>query len=137
MAHNVVVTGGKNYLISRVFESTVVSSQAAGLFLHSASTGVSNAWANISASQVVSYGTAIPRVTFSNYNSGVATGSASYGFTAGPQTVSGAGVIFYSATEMSTALSGTQPLLYAYGTFNSRQVANSDTLNVTLSVSLS
>jgi hypothetical protein len=134
---NVVVDQGKGYIINRVFGSQAVSTQGALLFLHSATTASNNVWSNISASQVVSYGASIPAITFaSSYTAGSASASASYGFTASTQTVSGAGILFYTSASGGTNLATVDAKMYAYGLFAaSQQVQNGNSLSVSLTLS--
>ena len=136
--HNVVVNQGRGYLLNRVFGSGTASSAGAGLFLHSASAGSNNVWADISASQVHSYGASMPALTFaSTHTAGLATATASYNFTASTQTVSGAGLVMYTSASIATSITAGAAALYCYGTFTgSRQVVSGDTLNVTVSLSL-
>lgn len=137
--HNVVVNQGKGYLLNRVFGSLTSSSAGAFIFLHSAGTGTNSVWANISNSQVISYGANMPVVTFaSTHTDGLGSGTVSYNFSASTQTVSGCGLVFYtSASNCATSITAGAAALYAYGTFTagSRQVQSGDSLSVTLSVS--
>lgn len=135
--HNVVVDQGKGWLLNRVFGGDTKSSVGAYLQLHSATTASNHVWSNISASQVANYGANVPLVTFATtYTNGLATQTASYGFTAGTQTISGCALQFYTTNTMSTNAATANVLHYAEGLFaNSRQAFNGDTLNVTLSVS--
>jgi hypothetical protein len=138
MHHNVVVDQGKGHLLNVFLGSGRASTQGAAVFLHSATTASNRVWSDISASQVISYGASMPAITFtSNYAAGLATGSVTYGFSASTQTVSGAGLLFYTSASIGTNAASADLKLYAYGTFaNSRQVQSADTLNVTLSISL-
>ena len=137
--HNVVVNQGKGKLLNDVFGSATASTAGAFIFLHSAGTGSNSVWANISASQVHSYGANMPVVTFaSTHTDGLGTAYTSYNFTASTQTVSGCGLVFYtSASNCSTSITAGAAALYAYGTFTagSRQVQSGDSLSVTLTVS--
>ena len=138
MDHNVVVNQGKGLALNNIFGSITASTAGCALFLHSATTASDRVWSHISASQVHSYGNSMPAITFaSTYDAGLATASASYAFNASTQTVSGAGVLFYTSASVGTNANESQLKLYAYGHFAaSRQVQSNDTLNVTLSVSL-
>jgi len=138
MPHNVVVNIGKGHCLNNLLGSITASTAGAALFLHSATSASDRVWADISASQVHSYGASMPALTFaSTHAAGLATATASYGFTAGTQTLSGAGVVFYTAASVATSITAGAALLYAYGPFSaSRQVQSGDTLNVTLSASL-
>jgi hypothetical protein len=143
--HNSVVNQGRNLILNRLLASWTSYSNGALLFLHSASLATNNVWSQISASQVVSYGNSIPAITFSTQdtaasNTGSApfmTATATYGFNASTQTVSGCGVLFYSSASGGTNLATADARLYCYGTFSngSRQVQNGDTLTVTQTVS--
>jgi len=135
--HNVVVDQGKGFLLNRVFGGGTASSVGAFLQLHSATTASNHVWSNISASQVASYGANVPLVSFAtSYTNGLATQTASYAFTAGTQTVSGAALQFYTTNTMSTNAATAGILHYAEGLFAaSRQVLNGDSLSVSLSVS--
>lgn len=137
MSHNVVVDQGKGLIINNVFGSVTASTAGAVLFLHAATAASNNVWSNISASQVVSYGASMPAITFaSTHTNGLATAGATYIFNASTQTVSGAGVLFYTSASAGTNAATVDLKMYAYGTFAaSRQVQNADTLNVTVSIS--
>jgi hypothetical protein len=138
MKHNAVMDAGKGHALNNLLGSITASTAGAALFLHSATTASNNVWANISGSQVHSYGASMPAVTFaSTYAAGLATATASFGFSASTQTVSGAGLMFYTSASCATSITAGAGLVYAYGHFStSRQVQSGDTLNVTLSVSL-
>ena len=135
--HNVVVDQGKGHVLNRAFGGYTKSSAGIFLQLHSATTASNHVWSNISGSQVASYGNNVPLITFATtYTAGLATATASYGFAAGTQTVSGAAVQFYTTNTMSTNAATADILHYSEGQFAaSRQVQANDTLNVTLSVS--
>lgn len=136
--HNVVVNQGKGQLLNRMFGGGTASSVGAFLQLHSATTASNDVWSNISASQVASYGANVPLITFaSTYTAGSASGTASYNFTAGTQTVSGGAIQFYTTNTMSTNAATAGILHYAEGQFvgGSRQVQNGDTLNCSITVS--
>jgi hypothetical protein len=114
------------------------------LFLHSATLGSGNVWSQISGSQVISYGASIPPVTFAEtWTNASDTGtnslscSASYGFSASTQTVSGAGVLFYTSASCGTAPASADVRLYAYGTFQggSQLVQNGNTLSASVTLS--
>lgn len=134
---NVVVDQGKAALLNRVFGGGTASSVGAFMQLHSATTASNHVWSNISASQVASYGNNVPLVTFATtYTNGLATQTASYAFTAGTQTVSGAALQFYTTNTMSTNAATAGILHYAEGLFAaSRIVQNGDSLSVSISVS--
>lgn len=141
MPHNVVVNQGRNLIMNRLLGSWTSYSQGALCFLHSASTATNNVWSQISGSQVISYGASMPALTFATIDTaGSDTGSqpyrtatATFGFTASTQTVSGLGVLFYTSASGGTNLATADARLYAYGTFSngSRQVQNGDSLTVT------
>lgn len=135
--HNVVVNQGKAHILNQVFGGGTASSVGAFLQLHSATTASNHVWSDISGSQVASYGANVPLVTFATtYTNGLATQTATYGFTAGPQTVSGAAIQFYTTNTMSTNAATAAILHYAEGQFAaSRQVQNGDNLSVSVSVS--
>lgn len=135
--HNVVVNQGKAHILNQVFGGATASSVGAFLQLHSATTASNHVWSDISGSQVASYGANVPLVTFATtYTNGLATQTASYGFTAGTQTVSGAAIQFYTTNTLSTNAATAGVLHYAEGQFAaSRQVQNGDNLSVSLSVS--
>jgi hypothetical protein len=141
---NVVVNQGRQHVANRLFASATRSTAGCGLFLHSATLGSGNVWSGISASQVVSYGNSIPAVTFAEtWTNASDTGtnslscSASYGFNASTQTVSGCGIVFYTSASMGTNLASADARLYCYGTFTggSQQVQNGNTLSATLTLS--
>ena len=142
---NLVVNQGRNYILNRLFASWTSYSNGALLFLHSASLGSNNVWSQISASQVASYGASIPAITFATTSTTAGdagvnsmSASASYGFTAGTQTCSGAGILFYSSASGATNLATADARLYCYGTFAaSQQVQNGNTLSATITVSFS
>jgi hypothetical protein len=140
--HNVVVDIGKQMILNRLFGSRTANTGGCFLALHSATTASNHGWDSISASQVHSYGNNAPLITFvSNAAANSTSASATYGFTASTQTVSGAAVLFYSTNTMSTTVAGgtgnANAYMYSEGPFNggSRQVQNGDTLNVSLTVS--
>jgi hypothetical protein len=134
---NVVVDVGKGQILNRLFGSITKSTAGCFLQLHSATTASNHVWSQISASQVISYGNNVPQITFNtNYAVGSASATASYGFTASTQTVSGACVQFYTTNTMSSNAATVDILQYSEGQFaNSRQVIANDTLNVSLTVS--
>lgn len=138
MPHNAVMDAGKGHALNNLVGSITASTAGAAVFLHSATTASNNVWANISGSQVHSYGASMPAVTFaSTYNAGLATASCSYAFTASTQTVSGAGLFFYTSASVATSVTAGAGLVYCYGAFaTTRQVQSGDTLNVSLSLSL-
>ena len=141
---NLVVNQGRALIQNRLFASWTSYGNAA-LFLHSAALGSNSVWTNISASQVISYGNNIPIITFatsqttagdSGHNS--ISASASYAFTASTQTLSGAGIAFYSTNTMSTNAASADIRLYCYGSFTASQVVqNANTLSATITVSFS
>lgn len=141
---NLVVNQGRALIQNRLFASWTSYNNAA-LFLHSAALGSNSVWTNISASQVVSYGNNIPIITFatsqttagdSGHNS--ISASASYAFTASTQTLSGAGILFYTTNTMSTNFASSDGRLYCYGSFTASQVVqNANTLSATITVSFS
>ena len=136
---NVVVDQGKGLLINRAFGFASNSSQIWYMGLHSG-TNTTNSTAVISgagsqgatASEVGNYGANRPSITFGSvYTTGQATATASYGFTAGTQTVSGA---FIACGVQGTGVTA-GGYLYSFGGFAaSRQVQSNDTLNVTVSL---
>ena len=140
---NSVVNQGRNYILNRLFASWVSYSNGALLFLHSATLASNNVWSQISASQVVSYGNSIPAITFSTVSTAPAdvgqnsmSATASYAFNASTQTVSGAGILFYSSASGGTNLATNDARLYCYGTFAASQlVQNGNTLSATVTVS--
>jgi len=137
---NVVQNAGKGALINKAFGGQTQSS--AGLFLApiAAATASTYGWANVSASRLGSYESAVPRATFATtYAGGSATASASYGFSAGTQTISGVAGLWYTATSLAASnLSVTGDLLmYNYGTFASQQIAASNTVSVSITLSVS
>jgi hypothetical protein len=143
MPHNLVVHQGRALVLNRMFASSTYNSQGAVLFLHSASqtTNTSAVWSNISASQVTGYGASIPPITFSSIQTApgdtgqqTLTATASYGITA-VQTVSGAGILFYTSASCATNPATNDVRLYCYGTFASLQAANPSTLSVTVTLS--
>lgn len=138
---NVVVNQGKAFLLNRFFGTRSNSATNGGWFLalHSATTASNHSWADISASQVHSYGANTPLITFASDGTGVSTSvSATYGFSASTQTVSGAAVLWYTTNTMSTSVAGGNLTEYSEGQFaaGSRLVSSGDTLQVTLSVQL-
>jgi hypothetical protein len=141
---NLVVNQGRQHVANRLFASATRSTAGAMLFLHSQTLGSGNVWSQISANQVVSYGASIPAITFAEtWTNASDTGtnslscSASYGFTASTQTVSGAGVLFYTSASAGTNLASADARLYAYGTFQggSQLVQNGNTLSATVTLS--
>jgi len=138
---NVVTAQGRAHIINRLFGSGTASSAGMFLALHSATTASNNVWSQISGSQVISYGNNMPLITFlskteTSFSDVSFSASASYGFTASTQTVSGAAVLFYTTNTCSTNAAESQIRMYAYGTFNaSQQVQNGNTLSATVTVS--
>lgn len=141
---NLVVNQGRQHVANRLFASATRSTAGALMFLHSATLGSGNVWSGISASQVVSYGASMPPVTFAEtWTNASDTGTnslsctASFGFTASTQTVSGAGVLFYTSASGGTNLATADARLYAYGTFagGSQLVQNGNTLSATVTLS--
>ena len=137
---NLVVNQGRQHVANRLFASATRSTAGIGCFLHSATLGSGNVWSNISASQVVSYGNSMPPITFaetwtnaSDTGTNSLTFTASYGFNASTQTVSGLGLVFYTSASIGTNLASADARLYNYGTFTggSQQVQNGNTLSVT------
>jgi hypothetical protein len=144
MPHNLVVHQGRALVGNRMFASATYNSAGAFLFLHSASqtTNASAVWSNINGSQVTGYGASIPAITFATAQTApgdsgtqLFTATASYGITA-VQTVSGAGVLFYTSASCGTGAATADVRLYCYGTFASLQAANPSTLSVTASLSM-
>jgi hypothetical protein len=143
MPHNLVVHQGRALVGNRLFASWASNSNAF-LFLHSASatTNASAVWSNINGSQVTGYGASIPAITFATAATAAGdtgtqlfSATASYGITA-VQTISGAGVLFYTSAACGTGAASADVRLYAYGTFASLQAANPSTLSVTASLSM-
>lgn len=137
---NVVQNAGKGALLNKAFGGQTQSS--VGLFLVpiSAATGSTYGWGDVSASRLGSYESVVPRATFATtYAGGSATGTATYGFSAGTQTLSGFAGLWYTATSLATSnLSATGDLLmYNYGTVVSQQIAASNTVSVSITLSVS
>ena len=139
---NVVVDQGRALILNRMFASSTYNSQGALLFLHSATTASNRIWGDIAASQVVSYGNSIPAITFSsagtasNTGTNYMTATASYAFNASTQTVSGAGILFYTSASGGTNLASSDVRLYCYGLSAASQlVQNGNTLSATVTVS--
>jgi hypothetical protein len=134
---NVVVDQGKGQLFNRAFGMQTASTGGPFLVLHSAATASNNAWQNISASQVASYGASAPVISFATtYAAGLATGSASYAFSAGTQTVSGAAILWYTSAAMGTNAATGDVKMYNQGLFAASQQVQADN-TVSVSVSLS
>jgi hypothetical protein len=143
MPHNLVVHQGRALVLNRVFANATYNSNGCFLFLHNATqtTNASAVWSNISGQQVTGYGASIPAVTFATAQTApgdtgtqLFTATASYGITA-VQTVSGAGLLFYTSASCGTGAASNDVRLYCYGTFASLQAANPSTLSVTASLS--
>jgi hypothetical protein len=136
---NVVVTGGRAYLLNRIWFSATASTAGAALQLHSATTASDHAWSNISASRVTGYGNDVPRISLAASTASAAqTMSASYGFnaTATQQTVLGGAILWYTSVSMSTNAATADICEYSEGQFGTtRTVTGNDTLNVTVTVS--
>lgn len=139
--HNVVVDGGAEWLLNNAFGNATVSTVGPYLWPHSATVGSGNAWSNISASRVLSFGNNVPYCSFATNAAGAATRSIStsnsLSFNASTQTISGLAIMFYTTNTMSTNGATADMRMYAYGTFSngSRQVQNNDTINFTVTVS--
>jgi hypothetical protein len=129
---NVVLDQGKGQLFNRAFGFQTASTFGPYLFLHSATTASNQVWSNVSASQVGSYGNNVPQFSFaSTYTNGSATATASYGFTAGTQTVSGAAIAWHTTNTLSTNAATAGIALYNMGQFAaSQQVQNGNTISV-------
>jgi hypothetical protein len=136
--HNVVVDLGKGHILNGRFGGLTSSSAGIFGFMHSATTNGTCAWSNISASEVISYGNNRPLVTFNtNYVSNSATATASFGFTASTQTVSGFGLMFYTTNTVSTNAATANILMYNLGQFAaSQQVQNANTVTVSITLSM-
>lgn len=137
-SHNAVMSGGLVHLVNRFFGSVTNSTAACGLFLHSATVGSNNGWANISTGVVSGHSANMPIVTFAS-NGTAMSQSASFGFTfshAGTQTVSGCGLVFGTTNTIATNVAAASVVLYNYGTFSngSRAVQSNDTLNVSQTI---
>lgn len=143
--HNVVVNAGRAHLANKLFASAAGTTQACFLHIHGIATNgtaSNHVWSNISGSQVVSYGTALPRMTFASATDAT-TMSASYAYTftsnAATQAANGAAVLFYTASTLATSeMTGANAnvLLYSEGVFGTPRTVNAnDTLNVTVNLS--
>lgn len=132
IAHNVVVDQGKGQLFNRAFGFQTASTFGPYLALHSATTASNHVWSNISASQVVSYGANVPAFTFAtSYTNGSATATASYGFTASTQTVSGCAMLWHTTNTLSTNAATAGIAMYNNAQFGaSQQVQNGNTISV-------
>lgn len=132
-AKNVVVNQGKGQIINRALGFQTASTFGPYLAAHSASSASDQVWSNISASQVVSYGNNVPQLSFATtHSNGLATGTASFGFTASTQTLSGFALLWHTTNTLSTnaATAGIAML-------NNMQLAASQTVqsNNTITVS--
>lgn len=143
--HNIVVDQGRALVLNKVFANGFANHTNQFLFLHSITSAPNSAhtWGNVSAAQVGGYSANIPRITFSTVSTDSTQGlnsltaTAGYSFTAaGPSTVGGAGILFYTATSMATNFATSDGRLYCYGLFPaSQQVQSNNSLSVSVSVS--
>jgi hypothetical protein len=129
---NVVCDQGRGEALNKLFGCTGAYTASWFMGLHSlGATNQTHRLSNITASELGSYGANRPQITFaSTYTTGSATATASYGFTAGTQTLSGAFVANVQATG------GTNGVLYSEGNIGaSQQVQQNNTLSMTLTLS--
>jgi len=129
---NVVVDQGKGQLFNRAFGFQTASTFGPYLALHSATTASNHVWSNISASQVVSYGANVPQFSFATtYSNGSATATASFGFTASTQTISGCAILWHTTNTLSTNAATAGIAMYNNAQFGaSQQVQNGNTISV-------
>lgn len=130
--HNVVVEQGRGQLLNRALGFQTASTFGPYLALLSATTASNQVWSNISASQVGSYGANVPQMSFATtYTNGTATGTVSYGFTAGTQTISGAALLWHTTNTLSTNAATAGVAMYNHGLFAaSQQVQANNTISV-------
>jgi hypothetical protein len=140
--HNVVVNVGAQWLLNHGFGNATASTLGPFLWPHSATVGSGNAWSDISASRILSFGNNVPYASFATNAAGAGTRSISTSqsmtFNASTQTVSGLAYLWYTTNTLSTNGATADMNLYAYGTFSngSRACQNNDTLNFTITLSL-
>lgn len=128
--HNLVTTAGKTDIVDKYFKG---SGYTAGWYLGLAGSGTKAVGDTLAShagwSEVTPYSGNRPAITFGTTSSGSNTATAvSYTIT-GSATVAGAFI--------ASAASGTSGTLYSVGDFaNARSVLTGDTLNVTMTVSV-
>lgn len=134
---NVVVDQGKGQLFNRAFGFQTASTFGPYMHLLSATTASNQVWSNVSASRLGSYGANVPQMSFATtYTNGVATGTCSFGFSAGTQTISGAALVWHTTNTLSTGAVAAGVAMYNHGLFAaSQQVQAANTVSVSATFS--
>ena len=139
-ATNGVVQQGIAMLGNVLVGSQRVSTQQCFIYLHNATYNSTQAWSNVSGSQIANYSASLLPMTFASTNSTAGSWTASTAFTctlAGTQTVNGAGLLFYTSASCPTNPVTNSVLLYNIGTFTAAQnVQSNNTLSVTVTLSV-
>ena len=143
-----MVAQGRNHIYNVMFAGFRASTNGPFIFLHNAALGSNTVWTNISASvltslangatttnyAIASFATSGTNVSDTGYMS--FSTSQSWQVMSGPQTVSGAGLFFYTSASAATNAATADIRLYNYGSFAATQqivAANSISATVTLS----
>jgi len=147
---NIVVNQGRNHILNVVFAADRASTNGPFAFLHNATLGSGNRWQDISASQLTSLAQGATSTNFATisfpttYKGASDTGinslsqSVSWQILSGPQTVSGAGLMFYTSASCATNCNTTDLRLYCYGSFAAtQQLVAGNSLSATITVSFS
>lgn len=148
---NLVVNQGRNHILNVVFGADRASTNGPFVFLHNRSVsagGSSYIFSDVSGSILTSLANGATSTNFATlsfpttYKAGGDTGvnslsqSQSWQVLNGPQTVSGAGLFFYTAAACATNCNSTDVRLYCYGSFaNTQQVIAGNSISATLTVS--
>ena len=139
-AYNGVVREGLAMLGNIALGAQRVTTNGPYLVLHNASYNSTQAWSNLSNSQVSGYSAQWLPITISSTNATAGSWTATTAFTftiAGTQTVSGAALCMYTATSAVTNPTAGDVKLYNIGTFSAAQnVQSSNTLSVTVTLSI-
>ena len=149
--HNMVVNQGRNHILNVMFAADRASTLGPFVFLHSvnAAPASGSVWSQISASRLTSLVYAGTSTNFfplpfpSTYKGASDTGVNSLSTTfslvnsGAAQTVSGMGMMFYTAAAMATNAASVDIRLYNYGTFTggSQQINSLNTISITVTAS--
>lgn len=145
---NIVVNQGRNHILNVMLAGDRASTLGPFVFLHSVSAAPASGsvWSNISASLVTSlvyagtstrfFPCAFPTTYKGASDTGVNSLSTTFSLvnSGAAQTVSGMGMMFYTAAAMGTNAGSVDIRLYNYGTFTggSQQINSLNTISVTI-----
>lgn len=140
-ADNAVVREGIAMLGNVGLFGQRVTTNGPFLVLHNAAYNSTHNWGALSASQVSGYSASllIPAFSTTNATAGSWTATNSMSFTiAGTQTVSGAGLVFYTSAAIQTnPVNSSDVKLYNIGSFTAaQQVQSNNTLSITMTLSV-